>query len=551
MTLLDVINQGIRYHNAGQLDQAEHLYLRVLQQSPNNPDALHLLGVLYQQRGQLGVSIEMIARAIAAKPDASLFHSNLAEALRRLNLLEEAEAAVRRAVTIDPTLAAGHANLGVILHAQHRNDDAEVALRRALELDPNKGQAMVALCSVLKEQGRLDEAIEVGQRAVTRFSDQPAAHNNYAAVLEVKGSLAQAEAAYRKAIQLDPRFFAAMDNLGTILYRQGDLKSAMTWWDKALSIAPDYAGALWNRAIATLAMGDFERGWEMFEMRLTSGPSRMYYREYPGIPPWTGFDLRGKSILLFPEQGYGDVIQYARFIPVLAEMGAKVILHMPSEMIELMKRVPGVWRIVGPDEDLPKFDTYRALMSLPMVLKTTLKTVPNQVPYIQLDPQRDAQWKQRLAPYAGTRKVGIAWAGRPTHRDDARRSMALSRFAPLADVPGITLFSLQKGDAAAQLRDAPFGSRIIDLQDQLPDFADTAAAIANLDLVIAVDTAVVHLAGALAKPVWALLATAGDYRWMLDREDSPWYPTMRLFRQKNRDDWDPVISRVRDELAKQ
>jgi tetratricopeptide (TPR) repeat protein len=363
--------------------------------------------------------------------------------------------------------------------------------------------------------------------------------------------LEEAEAEYRKAIQLDPKFFAAMDNLGTIIYRQGDLKAAMTWWEKAVSIAPDYAGAVWNRAIGTLALGDFERGWPMFEYRLTNGPSRVYYREYPGIPPWTGFDLRGKSILLYPEQGYGDVIQFARFIPVLADMGAKVILHMPSEMIELMKRVPGVSRVVGPDEELPGFDTYRALMSLPMVLKTTLSSLPGKIPYIEPDAARDAQWKERLAPYAGTRKIGIAWAGRPTHRDDARRSMSLSRLAPLADVPGISLFSLQKGDAANQLREVPFGSRIIDLQDQIPDFADTAAAIANLDLVIAVDTAVAHLAGAIGKPVWLLIATAPDYRWMLDREDSPWYPTMRLFRQKTRDDWDEVILRVRDELLKQ
>lgn len=548
MTLQEALNLAVQHHNAGRLDQAEQLYRQILQSAPNQAETLHLLGVLKQQRGEVGLSIELIARAIAIKPAVGVFHSNLAEGLRRLNLLDEAEAAVRRAISIAPDFAGAHSNLAAIQSSRKQFVDAEQSLRRALQIDPRDAGVLSALCGVLKDLGRAAEAIEAGRHAVALAPADPVAHNNLAAALQEDAQLAAAEQEYRKAVQLHPGFVEAIDNLGTILYRQGNLQAAMEHWQQALQLSPQAPGALWNLALAYIATGDWQRGWPLFESRLTIGPSRMYYREYPGIPQWDGFDLKGKSILVFPEQGYGDVIQFARFIPILAQRGAKVIVHLPAELVELIKLVPGVATIVGPDDPMPPFDTYRALMSLPLVMKTTASTVPANVPYIQVDQPRYSHWKARLAQFAGKKKVGIVWSGRPTHRDDARRSIALTQLAPLAAIEGIQLISLQKGAAAEQLREVSFADRIVNLDPELHDFAQTAAAIENLDLVIAVDTAVAHLAGALGKPVWLLIASAPDYRWMIDREDSPWYPTMKIFRQKQPNDWGDVIARVAAQL---
>jgi hypothetical protein len=218
-------------------------------------------------------------------------------------------------------------------------------------------------------------------------------------------------------------------------------------------------------------------------------------------------------------------------------------------MIELIKLVPGISQIVGPDDPMPRFDTYRALMSLPLALKIRSNGVPHDVPYIQVDAERMNRWAERFEPYKGKRKIGLAWSGRPTHHDDARRSIRFDLLAPLLQSPDTAFFSLQKGPALDQLTSSTYGDQVVNLDQSLSDFAETAAAIAHLDLVITVDTAVAHLAGALGKPVWTMLAAAADYRWMLDREDSPWYPTMRLFRQKSNDDWTEVIARVNQALA--
>lgn len=549
MTIQEALNLAVQHHNAGRLDQAEQLYRQILQTAPNQAETLHLLGVLKQQRGEVGLCVELIARAISIKPAVAVFHSNLAEAFRRLNLLDEAEAAARRAISISPDFLSAHANLAAIQSSRGQFDAAEQSLRRALQINPRDAGSMSALCGVLKDLGRVAEAIQAGRQAVALLPEDAVAHNNLAAALQADNQLAAAEAEYRKAVELHSGFVEAIDNLGTILYRQGNLRAAMVEWQRALALAPQAPGALWNLALAYIATGDWERGWPLFESRLSIGPSRMYFREYPGIPQWDGFDLKGKSILLFPEQGYGDVIQFARFIPVLAQRGARVIVHMPAEMVELMKLVPGVSQVVGPADQMPAFDTYRALMSVPLVLKVTPNSVPTNIPYFQPDESRRTQWKDRLAQYSEGKRIGIVWSGRPTHRDDARRSIALRELAPLAAIEGIQLISLQKGAAVEQLRSVPFADRIVNLDSELHDFADTAAAIANLDLVIAVDTAVAHLAGALGKPVWLLIASAPDYRWMLEREDSPWYPTMKIFRQKQPGDWTEVIARVSAKLT--
>lgn len=550
MSIDEAMKLAMEHHAAGRLHQAEQIYRSVLQQFPGHPDALHLLGVLAQQVGRLDVSIELISRAIAVNPRVGVYYSNLAEAYRKAGILDRAEDACRQAIRLQPDSPAAHLNLGVVLHARGQLQQAEAALRRAVQLQPNLAAALTALANVRLAQGDVEAAIDLGRRAVAADPTHAAAHNNLATALESKDLLQEAECEYRKAIELEPRCAEFFNNLGNTVRKLGDLPQAIRCWQHALELRPDYLDAQNNLGMAYLAVGDFARGWPLLESRFKRPPGSEYCRQYSGIPRWTGFDLLGKTILLYPEQGYGDVIQFARFIRPLADLGATVIFHCPAELVTLMKGVDGMGQVIGPDQPLPSFDTHQALLSVPWVLKTTLETLPAKVPYIRVDPTLLAVWRDRVKEYPEKLKVGLAWAGRPTHADDKHRSMPLKFLQPLVEVSNVRFFSLQKGQASAQLAEVSLNFPVVDLQNELHDFADTAAAIANLDLVISVDTVIVHLAGALARPVWTLLPFAADYRWMLDREDSPWYPTMRLFRQSRPGDWPGVVARILNELRK-
>jgi hypothetical protein len=372
------------------------------------------------------------------------------------------------------------------------------------------------------------------------------AHNNLARALELADQMEQAEAHYRRAVEFDPKNPELHANLGEILRRRGHLRQAIQPWRKAIEIAPKHARSNWALALGLLTLGDYDEGWKLYARRFELGQAARFYREYP-VPHWTGQDLSGKTILLYPEQGYGDVIMFCRFVDVLAKKGARVLLHMPSELVELMKCVDGVSQVIGPDEPLPHFDLHQALLTVPSVLGLKVETIPARIPYIRVDATKRQHFAKRMAA-SNNLKVGLFWMGRVDHIHNAERSISLSTFAPLFDVPGVSFFSLQVGDGAWHL--AQIESPIIDLGPDLKDFTDTAAAIANLDLLITVDTAVAHLAGAIGSRAWVPLHFTSDFRWFEDREDSPWYPTIRLFRQRKRKDWHEVISRVRDELLK-
>jgi tetratricopeptide (TPR) repeat protein len=545
MTIEQAIQLALQHHNTGQLAQAEQIYRQVLEQSPKHPEALHLLGVLALQVGRPDVAVELITQAIAGDPRA-LYHSNLSEALRRIGRLDAAEAAARSALRASPQMLVAQVNLGTILLDQHRLADAEAALRRALQLSPQMASALTMLGNVLLEKNDLDGAIEQGRRAIAADPNLPAAHNNLASALERRGDLEAAEEAYRRAVALDERSVEAITNLGSLLRKLGRMDSAVECWQRALAIRPNNPDAQWNLALATLALGDFEHGWTLYESRFACAHSRRYWRDYP-VPRWQGESLAGRTILLHAEQGLGDTIQFARFVPALSERGAAVVLECQPALVELMKTVPQIAAAIPTGEPPPRFDTHLQLMSVPAVLRTTLQTLPASVPYVFPDAARSEQWAQRFGDLRG-RKIGLVWAGRPTHEDDAARSMPLAALLPLAEVGDASFISLQLGPSAAQISDIASRLPLIDVSEHLHDFRDTAAVIDNLDLLITVDTAPAHLAGALGKPVWTLLATAPDFRWMYDRTDSPWYPTMRLFRQKRRGDWSEVVAAVVDEL---
>jgi hypothetical protein len=362
------------------------------------------------------------------------------------------------------------------------------------------------------------------------------------------GRLEEALESYARARAIKPDYAEALYNQGNALVMLGRHREALASYERALAIKPDHAEAQWNQGLARLRLGDFRAGWKQYEWRWQRPDGVKSQRSF-AQPVWTGQQsLQGKTILLHAEQGLGDTIQFVRYATLVARRGAKVMLEVQRTLKGLLARVEGVAGIVGRGEELPAFDLHCPLLSLPLAFGTELSSIPASVPYLAATDDRIETWSARLPPRKGLR-VGIAWSGNAKHKDDRNRSIALARLAHLFAAPGVQFVSLQKDarDGEAEvLRDIP---GFLDLGPELKDFADTAALISLIDLVISVDTSTAHLAGAMGKPVWVLLPFSPDWRWLLEREDSPWYPTARLFRQPMIGDWESVIGRMRRELA--
>ncbi len=373
------------------------------------------------------------------------------------------------------------------------------------------------------------------------------AHYNLGGALLAKFEFADAIPIFQKAISLNPNWTEAHNNLGLALRNQARYEEAATAFRRALHLRPDYASAHWNLSWTLLALGDYSAGWAEYEWR-TKCPAVMTPRHF-AQPQWNGEQLAGKTILLHAEQGFGDMLQMIRYAAIVAGCGGKVIVECQPELAALFKSVGGVEAVVVQGAPLPPFDVQCPLMSLPFAFGTTLQTIPATVPYLAAPADRIAAWRQRIGDGDGRLRVGLVWAGRPTQQYDRRRSSRLDHFAPLAQVKSARFFSLQKGPAAGEAAAPPPGMDLVDFSADLHDFAETAALIANLDLVIGVETSVTHLAGAMGKPVWAVLAHVADWRYMMDGTECPWYPTMRLFRQTEPGDWDEILRKLSAELA--
>ncbi|HEY1921762.1 MAG TPA: glycosyltransferase, partial [Tepidisphaeraceae bacterium] len=341
---------------------------------------------------------------------------------------------------------------------------------------------------------------------------------------------------------LNPNWPDAHNNLGLALRNVARHQDALIAFKRALALRPDYASAHWNLSWTLLMLGELKAGWLEFEWRTQCAggtPPRPFHQ-----PQWRGEDLAGRTILLTAEQGFGDMIQMIRYAPLIAKRGGKIIVESPPELTRLFQSVDGVGQLVKQGESLPAFDLHCPLMSLPLAFGTTLETIPADVPYLTAPPDRVAAWQQLIGPSDSHLRVGLVWAGRPTQQFDRWRSSRFEYFAKLASAKSVRFFSLQKGSAATEARSAPAEMDITDWTTDLNDFSETAALIANLDLVIGIESAVTHLAGAMGKPVWAVLAHVADWRYMLNRSDSPWYPTMRLFRQPGPGEWEMVLDEV-------
>jgi len=399
---------------------------------------------------------------------------------------------------------------------------------------------------VLKDLGRVGEATAAFAQALRLLPNEPSIYNNLGALTEQQGGLDAAEGCYRHAIALKPDYAEAYNNLGNVLVQKGDLASAESLYREAARLWPDYAEAHNNLAIALLAQGKMEEGWREHEWRWRTPVQRKGKRDFPQ-PQWGGEAAAGRVLLIHGEQGFGDSIQFCRYAPLAAARGLRVILEVPKPLVRLMKTLAGVEQVVTRGEALPPFDFQCPILSLPLALGPRLEDIPHPLGYLAADPSLVEVWRGRLAPLAENKrkKVGLVWAGNPALGVvDRRRSIPPELLLPLFNLPEVQIFSLQKDKVAA-----PPGIALPDIMGEVTDFADTAALIANLDLVISVDTAIVHLAAALGKPVWLLNRFDSCWRWLRARDDSPWYPTLRQFRQTEAGDWAGVVARVKTALS--
>ena len=488
---------------AGHPARAEATYRALLAEHPSEPTTLRLYGLLLLADGRAAEAAVTLGRAAASCPGHAATRLALARAHLQAGAPEAAREAAMAAVALVPALAEAHFLLGTALNALDRAGEAVPALREAIARDPRHAAAHLNLGNACADLDRLDEA--------ERFC--------------------------RHAVALDPALAEAHASLGFALTSLGRLEEAIAACEAAIALRPEFAQAHWNRATACLLKGDFATGFQEYEWRKRHDGFRRHFLDLPG-PVWRGEPLAGRAILVNAEQGLGDTIQLSRFLPLLAARGARVVLACDTRLIPLLRTMPGVAAAIPRGSEPPPYDAWIDQMSLPRLFGLTPTTIPGAAGYLSADPARVAAWRAALPP---GRKVGVVWAGNPAHSNDRRRSLPPEQLARLLAAPA-RFVSLQVGPRAAERR------TLVDLSPRLGDYAETAALVATLDLVVTVDTSVAHLAGALGVETWVMLPFAPDWRWILGRDDSPWYSSVRLFRQERPGAWGGVVTSVLDAL---
>jgi tetratricopeptide (TPR) repeat protein len=546
--LAQSLAQALALHRQGRLDEAEKLYTRVLKAERDNFDALHLLGMLQHQRGKAGEAYRLMTAALKVNPRSPDALSNLALVLHALKRHDEALASLDKALALAPGHLDALNNRGSVLLDLKRPAEAKAAFDAVLAREPRHLQARVNRGNALAELGEAAVAIADYDAALAAAPGHPLALYNRGNAQRLLGREREAIADYERALRAAPNHLNAWLNRGFALAALNRHREALESYGKLLALRPDHADAHFNAALSLLTLGDYRRGFAEYEwrwQRAGTSPRKDLRR-----PPWLGeAPLAGKMILLHAEQGLGDTVQFARYAPLLARQGATVLLEVQPELKPLLAGLAGVAAVIAQGEALPPFDLHCPLGSLPLACKTELATVPAEIPYLRAPEERVARWRSRLEQVRSPR-VALAWSGRAAHPNDRNRSLALAQLAPLLSLPQIRFASIQRELRAADAEVLAGENRILHLGGDLADFADTAAVLALADLLICVDTSVAHVAGALGRPAFVLLPFQPDWRWLLERDFSPWYPAMKLFRQPSPGDWASAIECLRAELLR-
>jgi Flp pilus assembly protein TadD len=580
-----LFEQAIEQHRAGDLASAEPSYRQILDAHPEHPEALYLLGTLLLQAGRFAESIELLERLTKSQPDSPDTWNNLGVAFKAAGQWEQATRAFEAAVRAQPEYTQALVNLGMLMAERRLFADAEKCYRRVMELTPDDVETRQRLAFVLNSQDeaeeaeaiyrdllaanpadvewqtglgyaltrqeRLDEAATLYEEILRAQPEFVELHNNLSYISERRGRLEEAVASAERALELRPEYADGYNNLGTAFRSQHRLDDACEAYQKALGLQPEFPLAEFNLGTTHLLAGRYGEGWAGYERRAETLPTppRRFDK-----PRWGGEPLPGRTLFVVADQGFGDTFQFARFLSeVKARSQARVILECQSDVKSLLQGMTDVDVVVSDEEPTPEFDCWISLTNLPGLFDVELDTLPADVPYLVSEAEPNsatAAFVNRVPP--DHLKVGLVWQGNPRQARDAMRSCSPKHFGAMAGVERVMFFSLQKGAASETgLTELQEGIPIVDLSPMLHDFSETATAMTELDLIITVDTATAHLAGALGRPVWALLCHTPDWRWHLDRDDSPWYPTMRLFRQPSWGDWGSVISEVTNALREQ
>ena len=545
----NLLDRAFQLHQSGRVPEALDLYNKVLPWQQNNAQLLDLIGTANLYIGQMEQGIGLIQRSLAINPNNPTAHNNIGLALQALKRLDKALESYGNALAIKPDFAEAYYNGGNVLRELKRLDQALASYDKALAIKPDFVEAHYNRGTVLRGLKRLDEALASYDTALAINPNYANAHHNRGIALRELKRPDEALASYDKALAIKPDFADVYCNRGVALTDLRRLDEALADYDKALAIKPNFADAHFSKSALLILVGRYLEGWSLYEWRLKQDETKAAYYTF-SKPAWRGHeDVQGKKLLIYAEQGFGDVIQFCRYLPQLHELGADLIVEVPKRLVTLISTLKCPMSVFAKGAQLPTFDTYCPMMSLPHIFKTTVETIPAETPYLFSDAEKVQRWQEKLGSKDRLR-IGLVWSGSKSHKDDFIRSIALERLLPITNLPSMELHSLQKEYQQADFEILKQYPEIRQHQDEFGDFSDTAALIECMDLVVSVDTSVAHAAGAMGKPVWILLPFSPDYRWMLDRRDTPWYPTAKLYRQPHFDDWQSVITMVQQDLVK-
>ena len=530
----------------GNLAEAKECYIKLKRLLPNHPGIYDALGVLSIQLGVFDDAIQFFNDSLKILPNQPIVLFNQAIAYKQLNFFDKALICYDRAIQLKPDYFEAYFNQANLLNELNFYDEAIVSYQRAAQFQPNFFAIYVNWGNTLRSLKRYDEALDSYDRAIQLKPDDFAPHNGKGNTLHELKRYDEALTAYDRAIQLKPDDFAPHNGKGNTLQDIKRYDEALTAYDRAIQLKPDSAKSYWNKSLLKLLHGEFEEGWKLYEWRRQNEDFKKNYKFYDS-PLWLGKEsLHNKTLLVESEQGLGDIIQFCRYIPMLLKLNARVILETPKTLTSIIKTITGNFLVLEKGQALTNFDYHIPIMSLPFAFKTTIHNIPTSVPYLFSDKTKKEYWNKKLGKKTQPR-IGLVWSGSASHKNDKNRTIPLKDLEPIVKLP-FEFHSLQKEIREYDQTTLFEFKQIHQHQNELNDFADTAALIEEMDLIISVDTSVAHLAGALGKDIYILLAYHPDYRWLLNRKDSPWYPTCTLFRNSKNDDWSDVVLEIKSNL---